>query len=185
MNVFPAIARIFTMQARQVLLALFAATALLPAQTNTTLSPPTLPPGAETLAVPAGNVVSFHTYAAGFQVYRWNATTNAWSFVEPIALLIPSLIGYPLGVHYVGPTWYVPGAGTVVGSAVANRVVDPTAIPWLKLQAVSTSGPGVLAETTFIQRVNTAGGRAPARPGVADELVYVPYTAQYYFYRAQ
>jgi hypothetical protein len=39
---------------------------------------------------------------------------------------------------------------------------------------------------TFIQRVNTIGGTAPAEAGlfVGDEA-RVPYTAEYYFYRAE
>ena len=39
---------------------------------------------------------------------------------------------------------------------------------------------------TYIQRVNTAGGLPPTDPGPfigAEEEV--PYTAEYYFYRAQ
>jgi hypothetical protein len=38
---------------------------------------------------------------------------------------------------------------------------------------------------TFIQRVNTIGGTAPAEAGafVGDEA-RVPYTTEYYFYRA-
>lgn len=184
MNFLPNVVRNIARQSRHAMLALLAAAALLPAQTPG-LTAPTLPPGAEALAVPAGNVVSFHTYAAGFQVYRWNTTTNAWQFVEPIALLIPSVAGFPIGWHFVGPTWVVPGAGSVVGSVVANVPVDPTAIPWLKLAAVSTTGPGPLEATTFIQRLNTVGGRAPSRVGAPNETVYIPYTAQYYFYRAQ
>jgi len=39
--------------------------------------------------------------------------------------------------------------------------VDSTAIPWLRLGAVISSGPGVLDDTTYIQRVNTVGGIAP------------------------
>lgn len=176
-------ARKLVRSARHTLVALLAAAALLPAQVPNP-SGPTLPPGAETLAVPAGHVASMHAFAAGFQVYRWNATTNTWTFVEPIALLLPLHGGFPVGVHNVGPTWTVPGAGSVVGAAIANVPVSPTAIPWLKLAAVSTSGSGVLTATTFIQRVNTVGGRAPARAGIAGETVYVPYTAHYWFYRA-
>jgi hypothetical protein len=166
--------------ARHALVALVAGTALLSAQAG-----PTLPAGAEALAVPAGHVATMHTFAVGFQVYRWNSTTSTWTFVEPIAVLVPLHSGFPLGVHHVGPTWTVPGAGTVVGAAVANVAVTPTAIPWLKLAAVATSGTGPLAATTFIQRVNTAGGRAPGRVGAPGEVVYAPYTAHYWFYRAQ
>jgi hypothetical protein len=50
----------------------------------------------------------------------------------------------------------------------------------------STEGPGIFDRVTYIQRVNTAGGLPPSGPGPfigAEEEV--PYTAEYYFYRAQ
>jgi hypothetical protein len=38
---------------------------------------------------------------------------------------------------------------------------------------------------TFIQRVNTVGGNAPTDPGnFPGEVTRVPYTADYFFYRA-
>jgi len=64
-----------------------------------------------------------------------------------------------------------------------------TAIPCLLLQALSTkSGPngfGILTNTTYIQRLNTAGGVAPTVSCSAGEQALVPYTADYYFYTAQ
>lgn len=145
---------------------------------------PQLPAGCEALQVPQGHVVTLHVYAIGVQTYRWNSTTQSWTFTGPQALLYPAHHCFlPIGVHYAGPTWSVPGGGTVVGSAFANHVVDPTAIPWLLLSATAT-GPGVLSGTTFVQRLNTAGGRAPTWSGVAEQMVAVPYTAEYWFYRA-
>jgi hypothetical protein len=38
---------------------------------------------------------------------------------------------------------------------------------------------------TYVQRVNTTGGLRPAAPGSSiGAVVEVPYTAEYYFYRA-
>ena len=38
---------------------------------------------------------------------------------------------------------------------------------------------------TFIQRVNTVGGNAPTEPGdFPDQVARVPYTTEYFFYRA-
>ena len=71
--------------------------------------------------------------------------------------------------------------------AVVDRCTpDPASIPWLLLAAVSTEGPGIFHRVTFIQRVNTAGGNAPAQPGtVIGEEARVPYTTEYLFYRAR
>jgi hypothetical protein len=53
------------------------------------------------------------------------------------------------------------------------------------LGAVSSEGPGIVHRVTYIQRVNTVGGLAPADPGdVPGEVARVPYTAEYFFYRA-
>src|SRR5206468_943717 len=44
--------------------------------------------------------------------------------------------------------------------------------------------PGIFARTTYVQRVNTVGGRAPGTAGTAaGQVARVPYTAEYYFYR--
>ena len=50
-----------------------------------------------------------------------------------------------------------------------------------------TIGGGLLAQTTFIQRVNTLGGLAPQVPCTAPNLriALVPYDTDYIFYRAE
>jgi hypothetical protein len=146
---------------------------------------PYLPPGCEKLAVPAGNVVSFHAFASGVQIHQWNAATGKWDLLGPAATLYADAgLKAVVGTHYVGPTWESNSGSAVVGTLVEGAVVDPTAIRWLKLSAVMSSGPGPFDGTTFIQRVNTAGGLAPAAPGAPGQIVEAPYTAEYYFYRA-
>jgi hypothetical protein len=72
----------------------------------------------------------------------------------------------------------------------ASVTVDPTAIPWLLLSATSTAGPDGdrLLGTTFIQRINTTGGLQPpaaeCNAGTADKVVEVPYTSDYFFWKA-
>jgi hypothetical protein len=52
------------------------------------------------------------------------------------------------------------------------------------LRAVDSDGPGIFDGVTYIQRVNTVGGIAPAAPGnFPGEQARVPYTADYFFYR--
>ena len=142
-------------------------------------------PLCDQLEAPAGNKVAARVYAVGVQLYRWNGTS--WSFVEPVATLYadPSY-HQKVGTHYLGPTWESNGGGKVVAKRLAGCSPDPTAIPWLLLQTVSSEGPGVFGSTTYIQRVNTKGGLAPTAPGASIGVVAeVPYTTEYYFYRAR
>src|SRR5262249_47684332 len=89
-----------------------------------------------------------------------------------------------VGTHYAGPTWETNSSSKVVGMVLERCTPDPDAIPWLLLEAVFDEGPGILARVTFIQRVNTLGGKAPTDPGnVPGELARVPYAAEYFFYR--
>jgi hypothetical protein len=131
---------------------------------------------------PEGSKVHFHAYAAGVQIYTWNGFT--WGASVPEAVLYDD-DGKIVGSHYVGPTWESSSGSKVVGAVVLPRVtVDPDAIPWLLLSAVHTEGPGIFAATTFIHRVNTVGGKAPATAGAfVGQVAEVPYTAEYFFYR--
>ena len=80
--------------------------------------------------------------------------------------------------------------GTAIPSTDPNFVA-PDAIVWLKLPTAGVKagpgGGGILTATKFIQRVNTSGGVAPSE-GCADlndlgTEAFVPYEADYFFYR--
>ncbi len=62
------------------------------------------------------------------------------------------------------------------------------AIPCVLLESIGNqkgpSGGRLLANTTFIQRLNTKGGAAPTTSCTVGQTQLVPYTADYYFYRA-
>ena len=147
---------------------------------------PELPsPLCDRLRVGEGNKLHSQVYASGVQIYRWDGLS--WVFVEPSATLFASA-NYTgkVGTHYVGPTWQSNSGSKVVGARMYGCQPDTTAIPWLLLEAVSTGGPGIYSSVTYIQRVNTKGGLAPAGPGsFIGETVEIPYTAEYYFYREQ
>src|ERR1700755_943990 len=145
---------------------------------------PELPALCQTLQAPAGNDVAFHAYASGVQVYRWSGA--AWVFVEPVANLFAARNFHgQVGTHYAGPTWESNSGSKVIARRVDGCAPNANAIPWLKLEAVSTEGPGVFNGVTFVQRVNTTGGAGPARPAsFVGEESRVPSTAEYYFYRA-
>lgn len=147
---------------------------------------PDLPlPLCDSVRVPEGNKLIFHVYALGVQVYRWNGAS--WVFVAPVAnLFADDNYRGQVGTHYAGPAWESNSGSKVIASRVAGCTPDATAIPWLRLQMVSTDGPGIFSSVTYVQRVNTTGGLAPTTPGtVVGEEKKVPYTAEYYFYRAQ
>lgn len=146
---------------------------------------PDLPAACQELEVQPGNEVAFRVYAIGVQVYRWNG--SSWELVGPDANLYadPGFNG-KVGTHFGGPTWQSNSGSFVVGRVLASCAVDSSAANWLLLERRTSEGPGTFGEVTFIQRVNTAGGVAPTDPGSAlDELKRVPYTTEYYFYRAE
>jgi hypothetical protein len=145
---------------------------------------PELPAVCNDLQVPAGNKMHFRVYAVGVQIYRWNGAS--WDFVAPVAnLYADENFHGKVGFHYAGPTWESNSGSRVVGRRLAGCAPDASAIPWLLLETVSSEGPGVFKRTTFIQRVNTAGGLAPTTPGAfIGAEARVPYTTEYYFYRA-
>jgi len=114
----------------------------------------------------------------------------AWAFREPIATLI--LDGKTVGRHYAGPNWdHVDGSG--VTGKVASKAPGKTAddIAWLKLEVVGRrvgpTGGDTLFGTTFVQRLNTEGGLAPVtgcdNPQDIGRKAFIPYTADYFFYR--
>ena len=147
---------------------------------------PDLPsPACDSLRVQPGNRLAYRAFAVGVQRYRWSGT--AWVFVEPVATLYADEEFHKkVGVHYLGPTWEANSGGKVVAARLQGCTPDSSAIPWLLLQTVTASGPGLFGSVSYIQRVNTKGGLAPTAPGTAiGALADIPYTADYYFYRPQ
>jgi hypothetical protein len=62
------------------------------------------------------------------------------------------------------------------------------AIPCVLLQSIGNqkgpTGGNLLAKVTFIQRLNTRGGAAPTTACTVGQTQLQPYTADYFFYRA-
>lgn len=145
--------------------------------------PPDLGPYQD-LKVLAGNKVALHVYARGVQIYRWDGAT--WNLVAPEATLYADRGAHRVvGTHYAGPTWEGWSGSKVVGTVLKRATPDPNSIDWLLLKAKTNEGPGLFGQVTYIQRVNTVGGKAPTTPGTqVGQEVRVPYSAEYYFYRA-
>jgi hypothetical protein len=144
--------------------------------------PPPVPPE---IQAPAGQKVVLDVVGKGVQIYDCDATTRAWTFREPAAVLH----GHrkrPVGIHFVGPTFESFDGSAVVGARPEAVQPDPTAIPWLLLEADANRGDGVLSRVDYIQRLETRGGLAPkgACDPARDATVAVPYRARYVFYAA-
>src|SRR5262245_27795180 len=131
--------------------------------------------------------------AKGVQVYECRAKKDQagafeWAFVAPEADLFDAR-GNKIGRHYAGPHWESADGSKIVG-AVKERADAPAAgaIPWLLLGAKSVGPGGSFSRVTSIQRVNTAGGVAPAG-GCGAAAVGAParvsYTADYYFFASR
>jgi hypothetical protein len=147
---------------------------------------PDLPsPLCDRVRVPEGNKLHSSVFAEGVQIYKWNGAS--WVLVEPAATLFADAdYNGKVGKHYVGPTWESNSGSKVVGARLYGCSPDPNSIAWVLLEAVSTSGPGIYSPVTYIQRLNTKGGLPPSGPGsFVGEMVQIPYTAEYYFYREQ
>jgi hypothetical protein len=142
------------------------------------------------LAPPANSVLLFELGARGVQIYACeakpdDATAFVWTFKAPEAELL-NRRGEVVGSHFGGPTWQGQDGSTVVG-AVLERAdsPDPGTIPWLLLEAKEHTGSGAFSTITHIQRLDTAGGGAPAEgcdAAHAGAEIRGPYEATYAFY---
>jgi hypothetical protein len=177
----------------------------LPLVHATDIEPPSVP---SNLQVPPGHKAFLEGHAVGTQNYIClpAGAGFAWTFVGPQATLFNDSERQII-THFLSPnpdesgtaraTWqHSRDTSTVWALATASSsdpsVVAPGAIPWLLLQMVGVepgpTGGRRLTRTTFIQRLKTSGGIAPSN-GCTEktevgERMFVPYTADYIFYKA-
>jgi len=137
-------------------------------------------------AATPGNTLTSVFKAKGVQVY--GCTDAKWTLIEPAA----SLTGITLNpvrvvsaLHFRGPSWESPDDGSLVeGTAPVPAPSDtPNSIQQLLITAKTTRGPGVFGDVTFIQRLSTVGGVAPATACTAGATTAVPYQAVYRFFK--
>ena len=164
------------------------------------------PPVPSNLVPPAGTPFLIG-HASGTQNYVClpNGAAFSWTLFGPQATLFDDdgnqqithfLSANPIENGVLRPTWQHSRDTSSAWAAAIRTSIDPAfvapgAIPWLLLQVVGaqygTAFGHKLTDTTFIQRVNTAGGIAPADGCSAatdvGRKVFVPYLADYVFYR--
>ena len=153
-----------------------------------TAARPTVP---EAIAAPASATLVTQLAAKGTQNYKCQAAASGgaeWKLVAPDAQLSTS-DGAAAGTHGAGPTWTLnDGSGAKGDGANAKKAPSPEAgsVAWLLIPATANGQPGGLQGVTFVQRIDTHGGAAPATGCDASSVgaeTKVPYTATYVFYR--
>lgn len=170
----------------------------------TNVKPPKVP---DTLAVPAGSKAFLIGHAVGTQNYIClpDGAGAKWVLFGPQATVFDDR-GTQIMTHFLSPnpaesnalraTWMDSDRTSSVWAVkVAEsddaRFVEPGAIKWFLLQVKGAEEGSQrndrLMKTTVIHRVNTSGGTAPASEctltGDVGKTKFVPYTADYVFYK--
>ena len=148
-----------------------------------------LPPAVQ---VPAGNKIAMETVGMGEITYECRVKSGMpgqfeWVFVGPDARLMDRS-GKQVGKYYGPPaTWENMDGSKVTATQVAVAPAAPGSIPLQLVKANPATGSGLMNGTTYIQRVSTQGGVAPATACDASNMgarQVVKYQADYIFYRA-
>ena len=170
----------------------------------------TPPPVPAKIKVPAGNKAFLEGHGVGTQNYICLPSGTAgvkFTLFTPQATLFND-DDKQITTHFFSPnpdedgtiraTWQHSRDTSAVwakvapdGASIDPAFVAPDAIPWLLLEVAGDkegpTGGHKLTATTFIQRLNTSGGVAPSTgcDSFADvgKQAFVPYTADYFFYK--
>jgi hypothetical protein len=139
-------------------------------------------PAPAAVKVPAGNRMIAAFQGSGVQIYQ--CANAAWTLFEPAATL--SDHGRAVALHFKGPVWVSTLDGSEVGAAAVPGASVPhtDAVPELLLKASENRGQGQFSAVTYVQRLATRGGLAPAGPCVDGSQTSTPYSATYAFWTA-
>lgn len=142
--------------------------------------------------VPAGHAIALETLGKGEITYECREKKDAagsfeWAFVVPVATLW-DMNQKAVGKYYGGPTWEAHDGSKITGKQVA---VAPGGAGNIALQLVKANpamGNGAMTGVTYVQRLETRGGVAPAAACDAANKggkQQVGYEAKYVFYKSQ
>lgn len=150
------------------------------------------------VCVPSGTGVRFVLFTPQATLFDGDGEQLTTHFFSPNPSE-PNTNPRVISAYLIRAAWqHSKDSSTVWGFAKPENIstdanyVEQGAIPWL-LVTISghqdgPTGGDRLSATTFIQRVNTHGGVAPATgcTSLADlgNTAFVPYTTDYYFYRS-
>ncbi len=142
--------------------------------------------------VPAGNKVAMETVGVGEITYECRdkkdmAGQYEWVFVGPDAAL-NDRSGKQIGKYFGPPaTWESMDGSKFTGTQVAVAPGGAGNIPFQLVKSNPIMGAGAMTGVTYVQRVATKGGTAPAMAcdmaGKGKKEI-VKYQADYIFYKA-
>ncbi len=143
----------------------------------------------EAVRVPAGAKQTMATTGVGEITYECREKANMagaheWVFVAPVATLYAA-DRKVVGKYYAGPTWEAADGSRVTGKQLAVAPAKPGSIPLQLVKAEPAMGQGAMQGVSYIQRLNTQGGVAPAMACDASSKgrrQQVAYEADYVFY---
>ena len=146
----------------------------LPTSTGATAWSVTARPEATLFSVVFGQLVQIITHFASINE-------------DPKDGLPPSLAGNATWQGFDTSRVWAKATGTLPAGSDPASCPHSGAIPCLRLESIGNqkgpSGGRLLANTTFVQRLNTDGGAAPTTACTVGQTQLVPYTADYYFFR--
>jgi hypothetical protein len=157
---------------------------------SASLAQPAVPDVPNQIAVPKGHQLLFKLEAKGVQMYKAVEKSGKleWEFEAPLADLLDAK-GGKAGYHYEGPSWEAADGSKAVRDKAEDVKSAPAPnakedIPWLLLKVKAEADKdGAFSPTVYIQRLQTAGGKAPTElPKRVGTRVGVAYKAVYYFY---
>ncbi len=158
---------------------------------NMSMSGPSAPI-ADAVKVPDGHRVTMQTVGKGEILYECREKKDAmgqfeWSFVGPDAVL-SDRSGNAVGKYYGPPaTWEANDGSKVTATQVAISPAGTGNIPLQLVKANPATGSGAMQGVTYIQRLATQGGTAPASQctmATKGAKETVKYQADYIFWKA-
>src|SRR5262249_30553172 len=128
----------------------------------------------------SNRTLALEARARGVRIYECGAK-GVW-LSKGIEAELYDRDGKPIGRELAGRTWEAADGSSVVGGAAHGP--EPGV---LSFQAQSSSGTGVLAGTSTVERIDAAGGDVPSAGCSATneegDVARVAYEATYRFYR--
>jgi Protein of unknown function (DUF3455) len=142
----------------------------------------------DAIKVPDGNSAYLTVHAKGDQIFHCvlKAGEYSWKWHAPEAKLYDTQKQALVGSHGAGPSWTYKDGSSIKAKAIQKiDAPDKASAAWLLLEVTEHKGDGLMAQASYIQRIDTKDGVAPSSGCDANHLGSerrVRYSADYVFY---